>query len=57
MYHLYPRMLAVHDLSDSIALPHPETGLIKMPSLMRGSHVFMKANGIYLVGEDAVPLL
>jgi protein transport protein SEC24 len=53
MYHLYPRMLAVHDLSDSIALPHPETGFVKMPSLMRGSHIFMQANGIYLVGEDA----
>jgi protein transport protein SEC24 len=51
LYYLYPRMLAVHDLNDSIALPHPETGVIKTPSLMRGSHVFMQANGIYLIGQ------
>jgi protein transport protein SEC24 len=58
MYHLYPRLLAVHDLDATIALPHSETGVVEMPSLMRGSHVFMQENGIYLIGlcsagEDA----
>jgi protein transport protein SEC24 len=50
MYRLYPRLLAVHDLDANIALPHPETGIIEVPSLMRGSHVFMQEDGIYVTG-------
>ncbi|KAI0300156.1 hypothetical protein B0F90DRAFT_1630148 [Multifurca ochricompacta] len=57
MYHLYPRMLAVHDLNDSIALPHPETGIAEMPSLMRGSHVFMRESGIYLIDNEELQVL
>jgi protein transport protein SEC24 len=50
MYRLYPRLRAVHDLDATIALPHPETGVTEMPSLMRGSHIFMQEDGIYLIG-------
>ena len=50
MYHLYPRLLAVHDLDATVALPRPETGFIEMPSLMRGSHIFMQEDGVYLIG-------
>jgi len=56
MYHLYPRLLAVHDLDATTALPHPETGVIEVPSLMRGSHIFMQEDGIYLIGLCAPPM-
>ena len=50
MQHLYPRLLAVHDLDNEIALPNAE-GRIEMPSLMRDSYTFMEAHGVYLAGE------
>ena len=50
MHHLYPRMLALHDLNDTIALPDAN-GRVDMPSLMRDSHLFMESHGVYLIGE------
>jgi protein transport protein SEC24 len=51
MHHLYPRMLALHDLDDEIALPKEGTGGVELPSLMRNSHLFMEGNGVYLIGK------
>lgn len=50
MQHLYPRMLALHDLNDDIALPDPN-GRVDLPSLMRPSHLFMESHGVYLIGR------
>lgn len=50
LQHLYPRMLALHDLEDTIALPEAGTGKIAYPALMRNSHLYMEARGVYLIG-------
>ncbi|KAK7680202.1 hypothetical protein QCA50_016711 [Cerrena zonata] len=65
MHHLYPRMMAIHDLNETIALPLPltnpqnedETGdavkiKIDMPSLMRDSHIFMAGHGVYVIDDE-----
>ena len=65
MHHLYPRMMAIHDLNETIALPLPLTNpqsedgtnkavkiRIDMPSLMRDSHIFMAGHGVYIIGES-----
>ncbi|CDO77071.1 hypothetical protein BN946_scf184473.g15 [Trametes cinnabarina] len=56
MYHLYPRMLAVHDLNDVIALPD-ENGKIDMPSLMRDSHLFMESHGVYIIDNEDLMIM
>ena len=55
IYHLYPFVIALHDLSDDIALPDPVTGKIDFPSPMRASYLFMRGNGLYLMGRSTLP--
>jgi protein transport protein SEC24 len=50
MQYLYPRLLALHDLRDDVAIPHPETGKVQWPTLMRASHIYMEGHGVYLIG-------
>jgi len=47
--------MSLHDLNETIALPDPVTGRIKVPSLMRNSHMFMGSNGVYLLGKGLKP--
>ena len=58
VHHLYPRLLALHDLDDRIALPREETlpdgtviTRISYPSCTRDSHFFMEPAGVYMVGK------
>ncbi|KAJ7599086.1 sec24-related protein [Mycena floridula] len=53
MQHLYPQLLALHDLSAEIALPD-DSGRIGMPSTMRNSYTYMESHGVYLIDNEEV---
>lgn len=59
--HLYPRFMALHDLTDTIALlgsdsvakesrEHDIKETLQLPSLMRDTFTGMQADGVYLIG-------
>ncbi|KAF9225736.1 beta-sandwich domain of Sec23/24 [Gyrodon lividus] len=52
MQHLYPRLLALHDLDQNTALPDAATGQVSLPSLMRNSYVYMQGHGVYLIDNE-----
>ncbi|KAL4067050.1 hypothetical protein V8B97DRAFT_2025337 [Scleroderma yunnanense] len=52
LQYLYPRMLALHDLEDTIALLDARTGQIAYPALMRDSYLYMEARGVYLIDNE-----
>ena len=45
---LYPRLLAIHDLSDEVGFP-AANGRLKMGRFMRASYSWMVAEGAYLM--------
>ncbi|KAF8068948.1 sec24-related protein [Lyophyllum atratum] len=55
-HYLYPQLMALHDLEDDAALPD-EFGRTKIPHVMRDSHTFMEANGIYLIDNEEITIL
>ncbi|CCL98759.1 uncharacterized protein FIBRA_00764 [Fibroporia radiculosa] len=57
MQHLYPQLLALHDLSDHVALPDPTTGQLRWPSTMRTSYIFMESYGLYLTDNEEMTVL
>ncbi|KAJ7118660.1 sec24-related protein [Mycena crocata] len=54
---LYPPLLALHDLAEDTAMPDPTTGLITLPDIMRDSHLYMEAHGVYLIDNGEVMIV
>ncbi|KAL4254614.1 hypothetical protein ABKN59_005186 [Abortiporus biennis] len=57
MHHLYPRLMALHDLDQFIALPDPNSGRIDIPALMRDSYIFMTGSGVYLIDNEEMMVM
>jgi protein transport protein SEC24 len=51
---LYPKLLAIHDLTDDIGFQGPN-GRLKLPRFMRASYGWMVAEGAYLLCEWEPP--
>ncbi|KAI5888444.1 vWA-like protein [Schizophyllum commune H4-8] len=51
----YPRVMAVHDLEEGACLA--KEGEIVWPTLMRASHMFMEAHGVYLADNEELQIL
>ncbi|KAG6877304.1 hypothetical protein C0993_008729 [Termitomyces sp. T159_Od127] len=57
IHNIYPQLMALHDLEDDAALPSDsESTRIRLPSVMRSSHTFMEANGIYLIDNEEMSI-
>ncbi|KAJ7468052.1 sec24-related protein [Mycena latifolia] len=54
---LYPPLLALHDLSDDAGLPDATTGRLILPDIMRDSHLFMEAHGVYLIDNGEAMII
>lgn len=57
MFHLYPRLVALHDLHDSVALLQAVETVegtvverMTLPSCSRNSYCHMESGGVYLIG-------
>ncbi|KAF7360198.1 SEC23 SEC24 family protein [Mycena venus] len=54
---LYPPLLALHDLAEDAGLPDPTTGRIVLPDIMRDSHLYMEAHGVYLIDNGEAMIM
>ncbi|KAJ7196571.1 sec24-related protein [Mycena pura] len=54
---LYPPLLALHDLSENAGMPDPTTGRIVLPDIMRDSHLYMEAHGVYLIDNGEMVII
>lgn len=51
MTYLYPRFIAVHDLTSDVAFPDSVSGELVLPTPMPASYLWMEPDGAYLAGE------
>lgn len=49
--YLYPKLMALHDLTNDVCIPDPAGTQMRLPSLMRCSYIWMENNGIYMIGS------
>ncbi|ORX40834.1 hypothetical protein BD324DRAFT_678254 [Kockovaella imperatae] len=56
MNFLYPRLLAIHDLSEDVGFPGAN-GRLKLPRFMRASYAWMVAEGAYLMTNGEIAMI
>ncbi|OXM76086.1 protein transporter SEC24 [Cryptococcus neoformans Bt63] len=54
---LYPRLLAIHDLTPTAGFADSNTGRLVLPRFMRNSHSWMVAEGAYLMINGEIAML